>query len=277
MDIEGFTTQEFHALAMKIGLTAGQIKRLKENRLFPRTERVSPGGWGKGHRFYYPPESVDALKSLLYWRGERGTRYLEDLRWYLWLYGDGWDWLWEDVRKDLQDMLPGDRNSDETPPSLEGTFFGGRYRLSRQKRTRESFRMALPWLVETLLAPMVLSENRHIGDVDLGNKPPVAEIDTVFGSGSYNLVERSLALKIYSYEEWWKALKFSGMEDAAAIKPMVREFETAWNENEEFLVLRKILGQRPLRGWGLHRLPRLVLVCTLLLLQVDPAVAAERD
>ena len=241
--------------------------------MFPLMVRKGLGR-GRGFRHYYTPESVKELESIIYWR-ERGVRNFEDLRWHLWLYS-GWDRLWSDVRKDLLDMFPGRVDlskveKDEAGSILFDVFFEGRHRLTNIRReafakTRNLWLVTLPWLVTVFVTPKIDFQDRGSRPTIL-ESPPAEEIDRIFGDRTYSLIESTMAANLFHLAVWTETLKDADEVQANMIKPKLRELEKAFEKEEGLRTLKKILGVRPLRKFGLQRLYRLVGVCTLLLVE----------
>jgi hypothetical protein len=104
-----YTTEEFLRIAKDCGLSSRQIHRLRQNGIFPRPSRRKGLGRGRGVTWLYSDAEVDQLKKLLELRARlpnrRGTGFIEELRWQLWLEG-GWDWLWPRIRDELVALIP---------------------------------------------------------------------------------------------------------------------------------------------------------------------------
>lgn len=93
-----YTREQFHQLAQGKGLDKRKIRRLIENRLFPRTRKVGLGH-ARGCKYEYPGEALGQLEELVRFRVVYPD--FSELRWRLWLESEGWEWLWKDLLKEL--------------------------------------------------------------------------------------------------------------------------------------------------------------------------------
>jgi cell division protein FtsL len=82
MNDKEYTPNDFYQIANKMGITQGQLQRLRSNRLFPLTNQIGLGR-GKGKKYFYTEKSIDELKTLIYWRNQRDTKYVLVNLWLL--------------------------------------------------------------------------------------------------------------------------------------------------------------------------------------------------
>lgn len=97
---EGFTVEEFCKLAESKGLSRRQIRRLIENRLFPKTIKIGIGR-AKGCRYLYPLYAEVDLDLIVHLKSSCPD--FDKLRYLMWL--EGCDWVWEDIKADLANRL----------------------------------------------------------------------------------------------------------------------------------------------------------------------------
>lgn len=100
MPDQDYKTEEFYEIASRLKLSRRKIKRLIENRLFPRIRKIGQGQ-GKGWGYVYPASALAELEWLVKLNAEYSD--FSELRWRLWLESECWEWLWKDLRKELLD------------------------------------------------------------------------------------------------------------------------------------------------------------------------------
>ncbi len=277
METQQYTPEEFYQLAYRLGLTEREVRGLRSHRLFPPTLQKGKG-YKKGKRYYYTSDSVSQLNTLNQWLKQPSARNHKDLRWYLWLYG-GWDWLWDDVRKDLLELFPWEKlePEDEGPAiTLMGKVFSeGRSKLFKGSQI-EVWKMIAP----SIIRPFIEKQIAKLGTPPLGQTAKYQviefpeELDLLLGEGSHNAYQWLIDNNLYSIYILEQSIKKCSQELAMQIRPHLQEIESAWDTDEELIVVKRILGMRPLRSMGLQRMTRAISVSTLLLLNAN---IAKRD
>ena len=271
MENKEYTPEEFYLKAYKSGLTPRQVHGLRSKRLFPPTRQVGLGR-GQGKRYYYTDKSINELKTLVYWHNQPQARNLKDLRWYLWVFG-GWDWIWDDIRKDLLDLFPKVKpekvDEKEAFADLGNLFTKGRYKLFKGSQL-DLWKLVAPNLIRPFvynhIAKMAIPSLGQIGNNEIILYPE--EIDRLLGEGSYNTYQKFIDSDLYSLFLLKQTIQNSSSEEVIKIRPQLQGLEKAWDEDDDLRIIKRILGMRPLRSKGLHRIPRVVSLSLLLLINI---------
>jgi hypothetical protein len=269
MEIKEYIPEEFYKIAYEMGFTPRQVHSLRSNRLFPPTRQEGLGR-GRGKRYYYTDKSIDELRTLVSWRNQPQARTFQDLRWYLWVFG-GWDWIWDDIKKDLLDLFPkvkpekGDEKVAFT--ALGNLFSKGRYKLFNGSQL-DLWKLVAPNLIRPFvynhIAKMTIPS---LGQIENNEIIPYPEdTDRLLGEGSHNAYQKLIDSDLYSLFLLKQIIQNSSSEDVVKIRPQLQNLEKAWDEDEDLRIMKRILGIRPLRSMGLHRIPRVVSLGLLLLI-----------
>jgi hypothetical protein len=273
MNDKEYTPNDFYQIANKMGITQGQLQRLRSNRLFPLTNQIGLGR-GKGKKYFYTEKSIDELKTLIYWRNQPQARNLKDLRWYLWLFGE-WNWLWNDIKKDLLDLFPKPikeiNKSDEiNSVNILGNIFSkNRYKLFKGSEIN-LWKLVAPNIIRQFLYKHITERSSIPLNKNKNNELVFypKEINLLLGDDTYTVYEKLITNDLYSIFLLKKAIQECTDEVINKLRPQLQDIENAWNNDSELITLKRIMGIRPLRRYGLHRMYRVVSVSSFILINL---------